>query len=305
MIIYYHPRFNINLGILNILHLFDGRKFEKVFNSISNLNDIKISTVSELISQKTIDEFVGDLLRRLLPSKRYILQALEVPYIPLLPFSVINNRILEPMKWAVSGTLESASCALEGNNTWNLAGGYHHASKSSAEGFCIYNDVGITIEKLMERGSLSDHDKILIIDVDAHHGNGNAYVFMENKNVTILDIYNNEIYPKSDYTKERININIPLNSKTSGEEYLTKLQNGLDDIKDGYTIAFVIAGTDVLFNDPLGGLNLTIDDCVDRDQLVFEKMQSLSTPAVFLGGGGYGKDSAATIIKSVTNLSED
>lgn len=302
MNIYYHPRYNINLGILNILHLFDGRKFEKVFNGISNLSDIKISTVSEPISQETINEFVGDLMQRLLPSKRYILLALEVPYIPLLPFSVINKRILEPMKWAVSGTLEAASCALAGKNAWNLAGGYHHASKSSAEGFCIYNDVGITIENLIKRGSLSDRDRILIIDIDAHHGNGNAYVFMENKNVTILDIYNNEIYPKGDYTKERLDINIPLKSRTNGEEYIRKLQYGLDEIQGGYTIAFVIAGTDVLLNDPLGGLGLTVSDCVIRDQLVLEKMQSLSIPTVFLGGGGYGKDSAPTIIKSVTNL---
>jgi histone deacetylase 11 len=302
MIIYYHPRYNINLGILNILHLFDGSKFKKVINAISTLKDINIATVSEPISQKIIDEFVGDLMQRLLPSKRYILQALEVPYIPFLPFSVINNRILEPMRWAVSGTLEAASIALTGKNVWNLSGGYHHASKGSAEGFCIYNDVGITVENLIKRGSISNHDRILIIDIDAHHGNGNAYVFMDNSNVTMLDIYNNDIYPMGDYTKERINVNIPLNAKTCGDEYLSKLKAGLDEIQANYKLAFVIAGTDVLYTDPLGGLGLTVDECVCRDQLVFEKIQSLSIPSVFLGGGGYGNDSAITIIKSITNL---
>ena len=305
MIIYYHPRYNINLGILNSLHLFDGKKFEKVFKSISNLENVNISSVSGPVSQGTIDEFVGDLLRRLLSSKRYILQALEVPYIPLLPFSIINNRILEPMKWAVSGTSEAAAGALSGKNAWNLSGGYHHASKSSAEGFCIYNDVGIAVESLLKNNAISHQDNILIIDVDAHHGNGNAYVFMDNNRVSILDIYNNDIYPKSDYTKERVNINIPLRSKTRGDEYLTKLATGLNGIQGNYKIAFVIAGTDVLDSDPLGGLNLSISDCVSRDKIVISKLQSLSIPYVFLGGGGYGKDSAPAIIESISALYQE
>jgi histone deacetylase 11 len=166
MIIYYHPRYNINLGILNSLHLFDGKKFKKVINSISSLKNINISTVSEPIPQIIIDEFVDDLMQRLLPSKRYILKALEVPYIPLLPFSVINKRILEPMRWAVSGTLKASTTALAGQNVWNLSGGYHHASKDSAEGFCIYNDIGITVENLIKNGSITHNDRILIIDID-------------------------------------------------------------------------------------------------------------------------------------------
>lgn len=117
--------------------------------------------------------------------------------------------------------------------------------------------------------------------------------------VSILDIYNNDIYPKSDYTKERVNINIPLRSKTSGDEYLTKLKSGLDKIDGKYKIAFVIAGTDVLDSDPLGGLRLSVMDCVNRDKLVYDKLNSLSIPCVFLGGGGYGKDSATAIIKSI------
>jgi len=139
MIVYYHARYNINLGILGHIHPFDGKKFKKVFQSISHLADINIESIREPISREVIDGFVGDLLRRLLPGKRYILQALEVPYIPLLPFSLIEKRILEPRRWAVSGTVAAAKKSLGGTNTWNISGGYHHASRSSAEGFCIYN----------------------------------------------------------------------------------------------------------------------------------------------------------------------
>jgi len=98
MIVYYNPRYNIDLGILNYLHLFNGGKFAKVYQVISRLDEVSIATVKESAPQAVIDDFVGDLMRRLLSSKRFILQALEVPYIPLLPFAMIDRRIFEPMR---------------------------------------------------------------------------------------------------------------------------------------------------------------------------------------------------------------
>ncbi len=266
------------------------------------MDGIKIKRPENPVSQSTIEEFVGDLLRRLLSSKRYILGALEIPYIPLLPFSTIDNRILRPMRWGVAGTMAAAQDALSGCNAWNLSGGYHHASKASAEGFCIYNDIGITIQHLIKEKQISPNEEIIIIDIDAHHGNGNAHVFLEHKNITILDIYNNDIYPASPFTKERININIPLNQGTAGKEYLAKLNDGLSQIKKGFKMAFIISGTDVLKSDTIGGLQLSINDCVARDHMVIDKLQSLSTPAVFLGGGGYGKESATAIASNIANL---
>ena len=78
------------------------------------------------------------------------------------------------MRWGVAGTLEASKAALAGKNCWNLAGGYHHASQRSAEGFCLYNDIGIAHQELLKTGLLKSDDNILIIDVDAHNGNGNA-----------------------------------------------------------------------------------------------------------------------------------
>ena len=116
----------------------------------------------------------------------------------------------------------------------------------------------------------------------------------------ILDIYNNDIYPNNKFTRKRVDINIPLKSKTDGNEYLTKLQAGLDKIESGFKLAFVVAGTDVLESDPLGGLGLSIRDCVARDGLILEKLKALSIPAVFLGGGGYGRESATAMTESIS-----
>ncbi len=302
MNIYYHPQYNINLGLLSYLHPFDGRKFSKVFKAIKSLDGIDIKQPDGPVPQVAIDNFVSGIQRKLLHEKRYILRALEIPYIPLLPFSIIDKRILLPMRWGIEGTIEASKGALKGNAAWNLSGGYHHATPRNSEGFCIYNDIGIAVQEMSATNLISETDKILIVDIDAHHGNGNAYTFMDNKNVTILDIYNNDVYPQNNYTKSRVNIDVPLAAGTEGTQYNEALKNALDKLDGDYCIAYVVAGTDVLASDPLGRLGLSISECVERDKLVYEKLQSLSIPAVFVGGGGYSSESAQAIAESIKCL---
>ncbi len=301
MKVFYDERFNIDLGPLNRLHPFDGLKFRRVREGIKDRNGVSIEVVEAPVSQATIDGFVSPLLRRLLAEKRYVLQALEVPYLPLIPFSLINSRVLEPMRWAAGATVQAAWTCLDGQLCWNLAGGYHHASRTQAEGFCIYNDVGIAVQNLRQTGALAGADEVLIVDVDAHHGNGNARVFMEDRQITLLDIYDDDIYPNSPLTKQRVDINLPVRRGCTGSDYLHTLSKGLSRIAPRYRMAFVVAGTDVLATDPLGGLKLSIDDCVARDKLVLDHLDRLGIPAVVLGGGGYGRESAAAIMKSIAS----
>lgn len=302
MNIYYHSQYNIDLGVLNRLHPFDGRKFSKIHHEISRLPQIQLKSPEFPVSNDFIEIFVNELLHRLLSSKRYILKALEAPHIPLIPFSIIDKRVLLPMRWAVQGTIEATKAALAGANCWNLSGGYHHASPGSAEGFCVYNDIGIAVEALRRNGEIQSNDRILIIDVDAHHGNGNAHTFMENEQITILDIYNDDIYPQSEFTKKRVNISIPLHTGTSGDEYIGALNNALNQLNGDFRLSFVIAGSDVLVSDKLGGFRLSVEDTTNRDSLICERLMAISTPFVFLGGGGYSKQSAEAVIKSISNL---
>jgi histone deacetylase 11 len=301
--VFYHPRYNIDLGLLNRLHPFDGLKFKKVYDEIRLLEGVELIETREPVTDDEINRFVDSLQKLLLKKKRYILRALEVPYIPFIPFSWIDKKILLPMRYGVGGTMQAARHALQGNNCWNLSGGYHHASRSASEGFCVYNDIGMTIESLRHDSVLNTEDKILIVDTDAHHGNGNAYVFEDDRTVALLDIYNDDIYPNSPYTKERIDINLPIRQGTGGVEYLNKLREGLATLSGDYKLAFVIAGTDVLKEDPLGGLNLSMEDCANRDVLVAEKLLDIKIPFVFTGGGGYSTRSAEAITRGVRKLS--
>ncbi len=299
MKIFYHESYNINIGLLKFIHPFDGMKFGKVAAQVERENLAEIVHPHSYISDSAINQFLDALLSRLVLHKRPVLEALEAPYLPLVPYSWLQKRVLLPMRWGVAGTLAAAGSALKGSNSWNLAGGYHHASQHSMEGFCIYNDIGISYQQLLASGELTATDRILIIDIDAHHGNGNARTFHDNNNVTLLDVYNQDIYPSTPISRQRVDIPVPLASGTGGELYLNKLSGALELLTSGYELAFVVAGTDVLATDPLGGLTLSIADVAQSHKLVYQRLKALNIPTVFLGGGGYGKDSAAAIVAGI------
>ncbi|MEN9865675.1 MAG: Acetoin utilization protein AcuC [Pseudomonadota bacterium] len=302
MKIFYNKNYNIDFGIVNRIHPFDGTKYAKVYAAIKDFPGIDMQDVPAPITLDEAKEFANDLLKLFYVNKRYILNALALPYIPLLPFSFIDRKILLPMRWAVAGTIAAAKYALQGNYAWNLGGGYHHATRAACEGFCIYNDIGIAVRQLRQQGLLAADAKILIIDVDAHHGNGNAYVFMDDANATLLDIYNKDIYPQgieADFTKRRVNIALPIPTGTSDPHYLQRLAQGLALLQPGFALAFVVAGTDVLQGDPLGGLCVSVEGCVQRDSMILARLRELGVPAVFLGGGGYSPKSAIQIAASL------
>jgi histone deacetylase 11 len=302
--IFYAEQYNINLGLLNYLHPFDGTKFRKVIRDLKRNSAADIRPPSAPISHEVINEFVDDVVKLQLGDKKFILQTLDVPHIPFLPFSYLDKKILLPMRWGVAGTLDASKAALGGKTCWNLAGGYHHASQHSAEGFCFYNDIGIAHQELLKAGLLKPDDKILIIDVDAHHGNGNARTFMENKHVTLLDVYNADNYPGTLSTRKRVDIPVPLHTGVGGSEYLSKYENALNRLGKDYRIAYVVAGTDVLDSDPIGGMLLKPDDVVTREKMTFNKLKGLGVATVFLGAGGYSKLSASTIAAAIKGLME-
>ena len=302
MKIFYNKNYNIDFGIVNRIHPFDGTKYAKVYAAIKDLPGIDIQEVPTPITLDEAKEFANDLLKLFYVNKRYILNALALPYIPLMPFSFIDRKILLPMRWAVAGTIAAAKHALLGNNSWNLGGGYHHATRAACEGFCIYNDIGIAVRQLRQQGLLLPEAKILIIDVDAHHGNGNAALFKDDDKVFLMDIYNKDIYPQgipADISKERVNIALPIPTGTDDTLYLQRLAQGLALLQPGYAFAFVVAGTDILQGDPLGGLCVSVEACVQRDSMILTRLRELGVPAVFLGGGGYSPKSALQIAASL------
>ena len=100
----------------------------------------------------------------------------------------------------------------------------HHAEKDKAMGFCIYNNVAIGANYLIEKYK---YNKIAIVDFDVHHGNGTQDIFYDNEKVLYISTHQYPYYPGSGSEKEKGNfdnvLNIPLKAGTTSEEYLLSL----------------------------------------------------------------------------------
>jgi histone deacetylase 11 len=202
------------------------------------------------------------------------------------------------------GTILAAKAALKRGWAINLGGGFHHASKNSGSGFCVFADITMAIKTLFK--TEKEVKNILYIDLDVHQGNGPETDFFHDKRVFIFDVYNKFIFPLDESVKQRIDRQIEWGLHVEDEEYLTKLKEGLKEILNTHKFDLVIynAGTDILEGDPLGNWNITEGGVIKRDEIVFDNAFKFGIPVVMLLSGGYQKKSARVISKSIKNLFE-
>ena len=138
----------------------------------------------------------------------------------------------------------------------------HHAEKNKAMGFCIYNNVAVGANYLIQKYKL---DKVAIIDFDVHHGNGTQDIFYNNEKVLYISTHQFPYYPGSGSEQEKgkyNNIfNIPLPAGTNSEEYLNAYEFVLKKLKEFKPkFIFFSAGFDAHKEDPLAQLQLKSDD---------------------------------------------
>ncbi|KRX02948.1 hypothetical protein PPERSA_09070 [Pseudocohnilembus persalinus] len=301
----YNDRYNITAGGIEKLHPFDSIKYSRVFNILKKNNIIKENEYLKpgKISRKQLLEFDLSLFYLLkLNLSAIISKIIEVP-VCFLPASLLRWRVLDPQLYATQGTLEGACLALEKGWSVNLAGGYHHAHKNGGEGFCIYPDISIAIDHLLKYHPLQVK-KAMIIDLDAHQGNGHERDYINNPNVYIVDAYNRSIFPCDEYAKQGIQKEILIFGIDSDQLYLEKITNAIKDAFQEFKPDFVLynAGTDCMEGDPLGGLSLSPEAIIQRDQIVFELCIQQNIPIEMVLSGGYQKENAPVIAKSLTKI---
>ena len=138
----------------------------------------------------------------------------------------------------------------------------HHAEKEKAMGFCIYNNVAVGANYLIEK---YEYKKIAIIDFDVHHGNGTQNIFYDNEKVLYISTHQYPYYPGSGSEKEKGNFdnifNIPLEAGTTATEYLNAYEHVLKKLKE-FKPEFLLfsAGFDAHIDDPLAQLKLRSED---------------------------------------------
>ena len=181
------------------------------------------------------------------------------------------------------GTIDASIHSLKHGIAFNVAGGTHHAGSNWAEGFCLLNDQAIAANYLL---SNSLADRILIIDLDVHQGNGTAEIFSREERVFTFSMHAEKNFP---FRKEQSDLDIGLTDGTTDSEYLKLLSQNLKFIIESFKPDFIfyLAGVDVLGTDKLGKLNLSKAGCKQRDELVLRYCQNLGLPVQISMGGGY------------------
>ncbi|KAG2455039.1 hypothetical protein HYH02_000864 [Chlamydomonas schloesseri] len=150
--------------------------------------------------------------------------------------------------------------------------------------------------------------KVLVIDLDAHQGNGVEHdkLTLGDTQLFILDMYNAGVFPRDDEAKAAIDIKVELKSGTEDDIYLNRLRAALERaalVLPKPDLVVYNAGTDILAGDPLGRLAVSPAGVVERDELVWRWSRDVAqAPIAMLLSGGYAKDSAAVISTSLANL---
>ena len=166
----------------------------------------------------------------------------------------------------------------------------HHAEKDKAMGFCIYNNVAVGANYLIEKYK---YNKVAIIDFDVHHGNGTQDIFYNNEKVLYISTHQYPYYPGSGSKKEtgKFNniFNIPLEAGTTAEEYLNAYEHVLNKIKE-FKPEFLLfsAGFDAHIDDPLAQLKLGSEDFYKITKRTLELSKSFCNGnVVSILEGGY------------------
>ena len=206
----------------------------------------------------------------------------------LLPGSIDAARLI------VGASVAAAREALRTGLALGF-GGLHHAGRDYGEGFCIFNDVAAAAAVLLHDGK----ERILILDTDAHQGNGTMDIFMEDQRVLFISIHQDPrtLYPGRGFADEvgsgrgtGYTVNIPMPMLSGGPMYDLALDEIVFPLIDEFKPEVIIrnGGSDPLYTDTLTGLGLTLDELTRLINRIAEKAKSADIPLVDLFLSGYG-----------------
>ena len=244
-------------------------------NTCSPDNFFEPGIISDEIVLKTHEEEYFKRFRNLNLSKKEVRE---------IGFPLSEELVTREMTIA-QGTIDCVNYSLKNGISMNIAGGTHHAFYDRGEAFCMLNDQAIAAKYLINKKLAK---KIMIIDLDVHQGNGTASIFSENKDVFTISFHGKKNYP---FRKEKSDIDVEFDDNTDDQFYLNKLKdlipNAIENFKPDFI--FYLSGVDVLNNDKLGRLGLSIDGCKERDKFILELCNKNSIPVQVSMGGGYSE----------------
>jgi len=197
-----------------------------------------------------------------------------------------SKSFLRAQKYIGGAIYEAGIYALKNKeNAGALVVEGHHAKKNESSGFCTFHHLAVVIKKILLENKI---DKIAVIDLDFHFGDGTVDLLGKDKRVGIFDIYGLQHKPSNLVKIKRDRSRF---FKVKNKDQYFKVLNReilkfLDDFQ--LELVFIVSGVDVCVDDRYGGvIGMTKDQVCKRDELVFDILRKKKIPAVFTLGGGY------------------
>jgi acetoin utilization deacetylase AcuC-like enzyme len=284
MQVFYTPRYYADIGEG---HVFPIRKFELVRDRLlmegtlapAEIIEPQPAPVADVLLVHTEDYVTRLRAGSLTPRE---LRRLGLPW---------SKALVRRSFLATGGTLAAARAALStAGIASNLAGGTHHAFPDHGEGFCVLNDVAVTIralrrDKLIERAA--------VVDCDVHQGNGTATIFEGDASVFTFSVHGAKNYP---VFKARSSLDVELPDATGDETYMHTLAEHLPRVfAHRPDIVFYLGGADPYAGDKLGRLSLSIAGLRARDEFVLSECLAQGVPVATVMSGGYAADINDTV----------
>ena len=211
-------------------------------------------------------------------------KTLDESIIKKIGFPLVDSVVQRSLV-ATGGTVLASKLAITNGIACNTAGGSHHANFEGGAGYCVFNDVAVAAQYLLDRGLAG---RILIVDLDVHQGNGSADIFKDNKNVFTFSMHSKSNYPAK---KSVSDLDVELEDNMEDAQYIKLLKFYLHQLNDeNFDYVFYVAGVDIHFNDRLGKLKISDEGIKKRDEIVTENFFSKGIPLCGVLGGGYNKD---------------
>ena len=237
---------------------------------------------------------------------------LELPWSP---------EMVDGFRLMVGGTIDAACLACGASSVFNvvchIGGGLHHAFPNHGEGFCPFNDVAVAVRVLQQRSI----DRIAIVDLDVHHGNGTAFIFTDPRGSasqgddhgraaggkTDSRVFTFSMHQQHNYPmwKPRSSLDIGLPDGAHDAAFLRELERALPRVMESAPqCVFYLAGADPYEDDQLGGLRLTKDGLRRRDRMVIEAAREAGCHLVITLAGGYAQKVEDTVAIHVATIEE-
>jgi acetoin utilization deacetylase AcuC-like enzyme len=316
LIVVYSARYRIDIGP----HVFPTEKYQRVHARLLETGVIQPSDVVEP-SPASWDELglvhTGEYLQKMRDgtlSPEDVMQ-LELPW---------SQAMVDGFRVMVGGTIQAAlivcSLAHDGRTqrpqsaqsqqtfaglagfafhvVCHIGGGLHHAFPNHGEGFCPFNDVAVATRVLQARGL----ERIAIVDLDVHHGNGTAFIFESDHGVYTFSMHQQWNYPM---WKPRGSRDIGLADGAHDATFLAELGRALPAVVEHRPeCVFYLAGADPYEDDQLGGLRLTKEGLRQRDRMVIQAVGDAGVPLVVVLAGGYARRVEDTVAIHAATIEE-